>query len=89
MGTAFYTTVRVRAACISAVGVGVMLPSLLLLVPSLHNGQGKRYPSFIRWCRRYAAHFSAVGAAFYTTASIHAARFLDVGVGVVLPVPLR
>ena len=41
---------------------------------------------FDRWCRRYAVHFTAVGAAFYTTASVYAARFLAVGVGVTLPV---
>ena len=33
VGAAFHTTVRVNAACFSAVGVGVMLPILLLLVP--------------------------------------------------------
>ena len=46
-----------------AVGVGVMLPSLLLLVPLLHYGWGLRWPNFRRWCRRYAADFTAVGAA--------------------------
>ena len=30
---AFYTTVRVNASCFSAVGVGFVLPILLLLVP--------------------------------------------------------
>ena len=34
----FYTTVRLNAAQIFAVGVGVMLPILLLLVPLLHYG---------------------------------------------------
>ena len=43
---------------------------------------------FTRWCRRYAAHFTAVGAAFYTTAMINAARFSAVGVGGVLPILL-
>ena len=41
---------------------------------------------FSRWCRRYAAHFTAVGAAVYTTARVVAARFCSaVGVGVMLP----
>ena len=31
------------------------------------------------WCRRYAAHFNAIGAAFYATAYINAARFSAVG----------
>ena len=40
---------------------------------------------FSRWCRRYAAHYIAVGAAFYTTARVNAARFFSaVGVGVIL-----
>ena len=33
VGAAFYTTVRVNIARFSAVGVGVILPILLLLVP--------------------------------------------------------
>ena len=44
-----------------AVGVGVMLPILLLLVPLLHYGEGQCCPNFRRWSRRYAAHFTAVG----------------------------
>ena len=28
------------------------------------------------WCRHYAADFSAVGAAVYTTATVNAARFV-------------
>ena len=43
---------------------------------------------FSRWSRRYAAHFTAVGAAFYTTAMVNAARFSAVGVGVMLPILL-
>ena len=31
------------------------------------------------WCRRYAAHFNAIGAAFYATARVNAARFSAVG----------
>ena len=44
-----------------AVGVGVVLPILLLLVPPLHYGEVKCCPNFRHWCRRYAAHFTAVG----------------------------
>ena len=43
---------------------------------------------FSRWSRRYAAHFTAVGAAFYTTARANAVRFSAVGVGVMLPILL-
>ena len=32
-----------------------------------------------RLCRRYAAHFNAIGAAFYATARVNAARFSAVG----------
>ena len=61
-----------------------MLPILLLLVPPLTQRLGQMLPVFFsRWCRRYATHF-AVGAAFYTTARVNAARFLAVGVGVTL-----
>ena len=59
-----YTTVRVNAARILPVGVGVMLPVLLLLVRLLHYGEGQCCPNFSRWCRRYAAYFTAVGAPF-------------------------
>ena len=45
-------------------------------------------PVFNRWCRRYAAHFTAVGAAFYTTAKVNAARYSAVGVGIMLPILL-
>ena len=62
--TPFYTTVRVNAARILAVGVGVMLPILLLLVRLLHYGEGQCCPNFSRWCRRYDAFFTAVGAPF-------------------------
>ena len=40
------------------------------------------------WCTRYAAHFTAVGAAFDATARVNAARFSAVGVGVMLPILL-
>ena len=46
-------------------------------------------PRFIgRWCRRYAACFSAVGAVFYTTTRLNAPQILAVGVGVMLPILL-
>ena len=35
-----------------------------------------------RWCRRYAARFTAVDAAFRNTISANAARFLAVALGV-------
>ena len=41
---------------------------------------------FSRWCKRYAAQFSAVGAAFYSPVRVNAARFCSaVGIGVMLP----
>ena len=70
----FYTTVRVNAAQILAVGVGAILPVLLLLVRLLQYGWGQCCPHFSRWCRRYAAHLPTVGAAFYSTVRVNAAR---------------
>ena len=40
-----------------------MQPILLLLVLLLHYREVKRCPNFRRWYRRYAADFTAVGAA--------------------------
>ena len=57
----------------------VMLPILLLLVLLLHYGEGKCCPNFRRWCRRYDAVFTAVGAAYYTTARVNAAQIFAVG----------
>ena len=54
----------------------------------LHYGEGKCCLFFSRWCRRHAAHFTAVGAAYYTAATGKAARFLAVGVGAMLPILL-
>ena len=46
-------------------------------------------PIFIaRLCRRYTAHFTALGAAFYTTGTVNAARFSTVVVGVMLTILL-
>ena len=59
----YYTTARVNAAKFFAVGVRVALPFLLLLLLLLHYGEGKRCSNFRRWCRRYDAVFTAVGAA--------------------------
>ena len=42
-------------------------------------------PVFRPSCKRYAAHFTAVGDAIDTTAWVNAARLLDVGVGTMLP----
>ena len=39
-------------------------------------------------CRRHAAYFTAVDAAFYTTARVNAARFSAVDVGVMLAIVL-
>ena len=50
----------------------------------LHYGEGKYCPILGCWCTRYDAHFIAFGAAFYTTARVNAARFLALGVGVML-----
>ena len=62
---ALYTTARVNAArFFPAIGVGVIRPILLLLMPFFTLLLGKRSPFFDRWCRRCAAHFPAVGAAF-------------------------
>ena len=58
----YYTTARVNAGQIFAVGVGVMLRFLLLLMLQLHYGEGKCWPNFRRWCRRYDTVFTAVGA---------------------------
>ena len=40
------------------------------------------------WVWRFAAHFAAVGATFYTTARLNAARFSAVSVSVILPISL-
>ena len=40
-----------------------MLPISLLLVLPLHYREVKCCPNLRRWCRRYAADFTAVGAA--------------------------
>ena len=54
----------------------------------LHYGEGKCCPFFGRWCRRYADHFTAAGAAFCKTANVNAARFSTVGVGDILSISL-
>ena len=64
---------EVKCCPIFAVGVGVMLPVLLLLVLLLHYREVKRCPNFRRWCRLYAADFTAVGAALYATVRLNAA----------------
>ena len=54
---------RANAAQRFAVGGGVTMPFLLLLVVLLHYGEGKCCLNFRRWCRRDATVFTAVGAA--------------------------
>ena len=53
-----------------------MVPILLLLVPPLRYGEGQCCPNISRRCRRYAALFTAVGAAFETTARVTAPSFV-------------
>ena len=65
-----------------------MLPILLPLVTPLTLRLGYVLPVFGHWCRRYAAHFTAVGTALDTTARVNAARFSAVGVGVMLAILL-
>ena len=81
----FDTTARINAARLSAVGVGVMSPILLLLVQFLTLRLGYMLPVIRRWGRRYAAPFTAVGSAFNTEARVDAVRFSAVGEGVMLP----
>ena len=72
----------------SAAGIGAMLPILLLLVPPFTQHRGYMLRFFVHWCRGDAAHFTAVGAAFYTAARVNVARFWAVGVGAMLPILL-
>ena len=65
-----------------------MLPILLLLVPPLHYREVKCCPIIRRWCRRYAAHFTAVGATLFTTVRVNATQIFAVGVGVMLSILL-
>ena len=70
-----YTTARVNAAQILAVGVGVMLPLYCCWCAFYTTARVNAACFFGHWCRRYVAHFSAVGAAFDTTARVNAACF--------------
>ena len=88
VGSALYTTSGVNAARFLAVGVGVMLPILLLLAPPFTRRRRLMLPVFGRWCRRHAAHFTTVGVALHTTARVNAARFSSVGVDAMLPISL-
>ena len=81
VGAALHTVARVHAAPFFAVGVGVMLPILLLLVCSL---QVHASPFSAVGVGVVLPIFSAVGAAVYTTARVNAARFSAVGVGVMV-----
>ena len=46
VGTTFYTKARVNAACFSPVGVGAMLPILMLLMTPFALRRGKMLPVF-------------------------------------------
>ena len=87
-GAAFYSTSRANAASFSAVRAGIMMSFYCCWRRLLNYGEGKCCRFSGRWCRRYAAHFTAVGAAFYTTPRVNAARFPAVGVGVTLHILL-
>ena len=66
----YYTTARANAAQIFAVGVGIPMQFILLLMLLLHYGEGKCCSNFRRWCRHYVAVFTAVGACLlYTSPS--------------------
>ena len=65
-----------------------MLPVLLLVVRLLHYREGRCCRNFTRWCRRYAACFTAVGAPFTLRRGSMQPEFFAVGVGVVLPILL-
>ena len=63
------------------------MPILLLLVLIFETTARVTALRFVgRWCRRCPSYFTAVGAAFDTTARANAARFSAVGVGVMLPI---
>ena len=49
---------------------------------------GNCWPFVARWCRPYAACFTALGSEFETAGRVTAARVLAIGVGVVLPICL-
>ena len=53
----FYAKARINAAILSALGVGVMLPILMLLVlPLRATARVNAAPCKADWCRRNAAH---------------------------------
>ena len=84
----FDPTARVTVARLSTIGVGAMLPIYCCWCRLLHYGEDKCYPFFDRWCRRYSAHFNAVGTTVYTKARGNAAHFGAVVVGVILSILL-
>ena len=63
MGSEMCIRDRANAAQIFAVGAGVAMLFILLLMVLLHYGEGKRCSNFSRWCRHSDAVFTAVGAA--------------------------
>ena len=83
VGAAFCTTARVNAVrFFTAVGVGVRLPNLLLLVPSFTLRLGKMLPVFQPLVLPLCCPFYCC---WCTTARVNDARFSAVGVGVMLP----
>ena len=55
---------RVNAAHFSGVGVGVMLHNFTAVGAAVYTTARVNAARFFsRWCRRYAAQFTAVGAA--------------------------
>ena len=56
---------RVNAAHFSGVGVGVMLPNYTAVGAAVYTtARVNAARLFSRWCKRYDAQFTAVGAAF-------------------------
>ena len=89
VGVAFRTTARVNAPYFSAVGISFILPNLPFSVPPLPVRLGLILSDLRRWYTRSAAHFTAVGVAFRTTARVNAAYCSAVGIGVILPISPR
>ena len=76
VGAVFYATAKVNAARFSGVSFRRYAAHIVCRWCRLSPyGEGKCAPFFGHWCGRYAAHFTAVGAAFYTTVRENAARF--------------
>ena len=83
-----YTTARLNAAQTFAVGVGVILPILVLLVSPLHYGEVKCCPIFAVGVGVILPILVLLVPPFYTTVTVNAAQILAVGVGVMMPILL-